>query len=284
VTTHLNPLQQALAFIVLAISLATGVAAVLPAGVSEAVIILYMYTPMIAALVMMFVFSRDGYHRDGWRTIGIAKLGLRYWPFAILAPLAIGFAGLFASFLVPDVTPTLPDGLAGTLVQTLIEAVLATVGWTLGEEFGWRGYLLPRLRVLGDRKALVVGSIVWATWHMPIIFFTSLYHPDANRLAIVILFYASVLPAGALIGYLRILSGSVWPSTIAHTVHNSAWNLTGAFMIAGSPFAEEYVGGDAGIVIGLGSALALALLVWWERRKTAAAEVAPTEARRPVAA
>ena len=42
----------------------------------------------------------------------------------------------------------------------------------LGEEVGWRGYLLPRLqeRIQSD-KALWVGGFIWAIWHYPFVVF-----------------------------------------------------------------------------------------------------------------
>jgi membrane protease YdiL (CAAX protease family) len=101
---------------------------------------------------------------------------------------------------------------------------------------------------------------------MPLILFTSLYHADGNRLLVLPLFVGTVVIAGVLIGYLRIASGSIWPATLAHSAHNAAWGLTGGFMIATSPAAEEYVAGDTGIVIAIGTGLALWALVATTRR------------------
>lgn len=38
-----------------------------------------------------------------------------------------------------------------------------------GEEFGWRGYLLPKLMVLGKFKAYLIGGALWGVWHAPLI-------------------------------------------------------------------------------------------------------------------
>ncbi len=38
---------------------------------------LYMLTPMLAALMMLLVFTKDGYRREGWKRLGLHKLGLR---------------------------------------------------------------------------------------------------------------------------------------------------------------------------------------------------------------
>jgi hypothetical protein len=38
-----------------------------------------------------------------------------------------------------------------------------------GEEFGWRGYLLPKLMPLGKSKAYVLLGAIWGLWHAPLI-------------------------------------------------------------------------------------------------------------------
>ena len=49
--------------------------------------------------------------------------------------------------------------------------IFLTIAAGIGEEFGWRGFLLPRLQI--HHNALVSGLIVgvaWATWHIPMFF------------------------------------------------------------------------------------------------------------------
>ncbi len=38
-----------------------------------------------------------------------------------------------------------------------------------GEEFGWRGYLLPKLMPLGKLKAYTLVGVIWGLWHAPLI-------------------------------------------------------------------------------------------------------------------
>src|SRR5699024_11776789 len=49
-------------------------------------------------------------------------------------------------------------------VNSLVSALA-----TLGEEIGWRGWLLPNLRPLGTWPALLLSGVIWGVWHAPLI-------------------------------------------------------------------------------------------------------------------
>lgn len=77
-----------------------------------------------------------------------------------LIPLAIGgIASFFTGGTAPQFSPELP----------IVFIVIFFLGGSFGEEFGWRGFALPRLFVLITtfNASIVLGSI-WATWHLPL--------------------------------------------------------------------------------------------------------------------
>jgi uncharacterized protein len=99
---------------------------------------------------------------------------------------------------------------------------------------------------------LVVG-LVWATWHMPLYYFVAKFLPVGNVLLFVPLFYGTIVAASFFFGYLRIYTGSTWPASIAHSVHNTAWSTLGAFTVTSSPvLVNLYLVGDYGILILVG--------------------------------
>ena len=80
---------------------------------------------------------------------------------------------------------------------------------------------------------LLVG-LVWATWHMLLIFITPIFLPG-SLLRFFPLFYGTIVAASFFYGYLRIYTSSVWPTFIAHSVHNVAWSTPAAFTVTSSP-------------------------------------------------
>ena len=47
--------------------------------------------------------------------------------------------------------------------------------FAFGEEFGWRGYLLPKLMPLGKLRAYLLSGIIWGLWHLPLVLVGFMY-------------------------------------------------------------------------------------------------------------
>ena len=72
--TKLSDLNKAVIFAVLALAL---VLAWTPIATNSFITkIVLMWTPGIAVLVMLLVVTRDGYSREGWKSLGLHRLGL----------------------------------------------------------------------------------------------------------------------------------------------------------------------------------------------------------------
>lgn len=95
---------------------------------------------------------------------------------------------------------------------------------TLGEELGWRGYLLPKLRsFFSDRIAVVITGVIWGIWHLPIIIMGHNYgtnytgYPWLGILAMIV--FCIVL--GVIEGYIYIKMESVIPVAMIHSAVNA---------------------------------------------------------------
>jgi membrane protease YdiL (CAAX protease family) len=267
VFTQLSELRKAIVYYGIVFALVIGVT-FLPLE-QKPMLLFAMLLPTLTTLFMLLVVTRDGYSRAGWASLGLHRLGIKAWPLAVLVPLAvIGIAyGVVWSIGAASFSPPADldaagwaTGLSVGLFQNL---VIIGVTVSLGEELGWRGYLLPRLSAsLGNKRGMALTGLLHGLFHMPIIFLTTYYHPDANRLIFVPLFLITFTVAGLLYGYLRLTTGSVWPASLAHSAHNYFWDFFGGITLITSPVAAEYLAGESGILIILGYGAAAAWLLW----------------------
>jgi uncharacterized protein len=255
--TKLADTSKAAIFSVLVLCMSLGAALVirfLELPPSLAMWTLWSITPTVAALIMLLVVTRDGYSKEGWKSLGLHRLGLNVWWIAFGATLlitvaasAIVWATPLASFVVPE------GGILNAITNLLIGAAIAALTFALAEEIGMRGYLQPHLMSLGRTRALLVVGLVWATCHMPLYYFVAKLFPVGNVLLFVPLFYGTIVAASFFFGYLRIYTGSIWLASIAHAVHNTAWSTLTAFTVTSSAgLVNLYLVGDYGILILIG--------------------------------
>ena len=265
--TKLTDASQAAIFSVLVLVMATGVALairILDLTTSTGMWVLWSCTPTVATLIMLLVVTREGDSREGWKVLGLHRLGLSVWWIAFgltllitVAASAVVCATPLASFVVPE------GGIIDSLLSFLIQVILFTLTFALLEEIGIRGYLLPKLLSLGRTRALALSGLVWATWHMPLILLTPVF-PVGNKLISLPLFYGTVVAASFVYGYLRLYTGSVWPASLAHAVHIAAWGVLGAFTVTSYPvIVNKYLVGDYGILILVGAVIGA---IWLNRR------------------
>lgn len=245
---NLSDLVKAGIFYALTFGMALVVAS-LSRTLGEGVLIISMFTPLVAVLLMFFVITRDGHSKTGWLSLGLHRPGLRSWGLAALMPLlAIGGA-YGAAWSIGMGQPNVPVGqeLLTLPFKLLISIAIGTLLGALGEEVGWRGYLLPHLMSLGPTRAMLVTGFLHGVWHLPGMLLTPYYHGLGSRFIVVPLFLLSITVAGVFYGYLRLTSNSVWPVAVAHRAVNTFWDQFTLFTVPVSPLALEYLAGESGL-------------------------------------
>src|ERR671919_2729198 len=172
--TKLTDTNKAAIFSVLVLCMSVGAALLirfleLPQG--YVMFTVWSFTPTVAALIMLLVVTREGYSKEGWKSLGLHRLGLNVWWIAFgvtllitIAASAVVWATPLASFVVPE------GGIIDPILSFFIFFGMSVVWFALAEEIGLRGYLQPHLMSLGRTPALLLVGLVFATWHMPLIF------------------------------------------------------------------------------------------------------------------
>jgi len=101
----------------------------------------------------------------------------------------------------------------------LTVGVIKNLGSTLGEEIGWRGFLIFELRKVMSFKSLaIVSGIIWAIWHFPII--NLMYGSGENLLLHISAFTIMIIGISVILAYYTFKSNSLWPAAVYHSVHN----------------------------------------------------------------
>lgn len=147
-----------------------------------------------------------------------------------------------------------------SLQAFLIAPILNAIS-TFGEEFGWRGYLQPKLMTLGSRNAVLLTGLIWGVWHWPVILMGYNYGkvyfgaPFLGPLAMIWF----TLSLSVIFGWLTIKAQSVWPAVIAHGALNGIAGIS-LLMVKGSP--STLLGpSPVGVIGGLGLTLAAVIIL-----------------------
>jgi membrane protease YdiL (CAAX protease family) len=203
-----------------------------------------MWAPGIAALaVTRFVLKRP------LKTLGLGRLGeKRTYLWAWLLPIGLAIAtGIFTFLFSPDkldlTFPALRQALAaapggGAIPVGLIVAAQIAISFTLaplfntlfamGEELGWRGFLLPSLLPLGQWRAILISGAIWGLWHAPAILQGHNY-PSQPVLGVLMMTVFTVL-YGAILSWLYLRTGSPWAPALGHGTLNAVAGLPVLFL------------------------------------------------------
>ncbi len=129
--------------------------------------------PSLAAFIIVLIVGGKRGFVDLLRPFGRWRISLGLWGIAIFGPAVLYLSGLGVYLLMGGEAPPfimIREEL-NLIPLYLVMVVLMPWNGPVGEEFGWRGYALPKLQ---DKygpliASLVIGSI-WGIWHLPSFF------------------------------------------------------------------------------------------------------------------
>jgi len=225
-------------------------------ALSAVLMILSGFGPTFSGLAVVALFgTRVGRREWFWRCLNW-RVSWRWFALAFLAPPALMAFALALDVSMGAESPVfsaaqhIPLAIANFVFVFLI-------GGPLGEEFGWRGYLLPALKArLNWRVASLVIGVVWGLWHLPLFVLAG----TAQSQIQMPLFLLNILAGSVLFGWLAERTrGSVLPALVLHTSLN-AW--AGIFEIVPTAATQR----PFALVTGLLALVAAGLLLTPDRK------------------
>ena len=230
-----------------------------------------MWGPGIAALIATLAVEKLPFKSLRLNTLGPKRYYLWAW---LLPPVLVILSGLLTVLIRTgqlDTEFTLMQQMmaqAGTqlpvstgvlvliqVAQALLLGPLINIIFTMGEELGWRGFLLPRLMPLGQWKALLISGLIWGVWHVPVIAQGHNY-PDHPIPGILLMIVFCVL-LGIIIGWMYLNTRSPWVAALAHGSINAWAGLPYLFL---KPGFDTALGGTLTSVPGF---LVMGLFIGW---------------------
>lgn len=191
-----------------------------------------MLCPGVSAILTKLIFDRN-MKGLGWKPGPAKWLGLAYLLPILYGAVIYGITWLlglggFTTEAVAEVVSELgmsdASGVQMVAVYTLVMGTIIFLRNSLpgafGEELGWRGFLYPELQSMTSfTTASLIGGIVWALFHLPLILFAD-YHSSTPIMFQVVMFFISAIALTFVYNWFRAKSGSVWPCVILHASHN----------------------------------------------------------------
>lgn len=203
-----------------------------------------MFIPAAVAIIFN-IFRRKGF--NGFKK----KMNAKALLFGILYPLVfILLCAVLAQILGIGTwnADKFPDS---KMLVTLVITILLNLFTVLGEEYGWRGYLLPQLtEQWGKTKATVILGIIWALFHVPAVYFLAKTTGISHPLLLCLIQAGCVFALNFPFSYCYYLSGNIIPVLFLHSV----WNVINTNVL-GDIYTNKHGMVDGNIVLFNGEGL-----------------------------
>lgn len=191
-----------------------------------------MWCPGIAGIITMLLLKRN-LKKLGWKW-GKSKYQLQSYLipllYALIAYVIIWTFGL-GKLNIDGLKTQVYDNLGFEEINSILAFVISImfVGIVgiipsalsaLGEEIGWRGFLVPALfKSQGFTKTSLITGFIWGIWHLPILLFAN-YNSGTSAWYAIACFMVMVISISFIYTWFRMKSGSLWTAVLLHASHN----------------------------------------------------------------
>lgn len=167
-----------------------------------------------------FIFQHN-FMNAGWRW---GKPTQYLWTF-LLALFIFAAPTWLESFLGLRVLPA--DTSLSVIAGKFLVGFLLTLIPGFGEEFGWRGYLLPQLaKRYSPRKATLLHAFIWWAWHLPAVIAIGARSGEPETpvwLSVAVVTLITLIPAmmnAVIYAYVWAATGSLAVSSAYHAAYD----------------------------------------------------------------
>ncbi len=194
--------------------------------------VLVSWSPGIAALLASLWLRRDlkliGWHWPSWSVFSISYI--TPLSYGLAAYLFVWISGLGGFYNETGYRALIEQWWLGKIPaawqMTALIITSATLGivrgcvTSLGEEIGWRGFLVPEMSQFLSYRATALGSgLIWSVWHYPLILAMESRF-DWHSVYCLVCFTFVITAMGFPLAWIRLKSGDVWSCAIFHASHN----------------------------------------------------------------
>ena len=248
--------------------------------INTALTAVLMFFPAISVLITRLI-TREGFKNAMLRFN--LKGNVRYYLIGWFGPFVLTLVGTLLYFVIFPSEFTLTTYMAQMatlpvspkmfwIVQLLLMVVAPLLNLVpcLGEEWGWRGYLLPKVAErMKFLPTMLLTGFIWGIWHAPIIVAGHNYgmsYPGYPWWGIIAMCVFCIV-VGTLFSYVTLKAKSCWPAVFAHGMLNGTASI-GVLFLANPMEYDHFIGPvPTGIIGGLAYVLVAIWLVGKMRKE-----------------
>lgn len=197
--------------------------------------------PSLAAFIIVFYVDGKRGLGDLLRPFLRWRAGLGWWGVAIFGTAGIFLLGLAVHLVLGGAAPPFIMIRQELYLIPLYLVIVVLMPWNgpVGEEFGWRGFALPRLQSAhGPLLASLVIGTIWGVWHLP-----TLFAPLGVLGAL-----TSAIGLGFIVPYtMTTIASSIFMTWLYNKTHKSAL-LAGIIWHASTDFWAPIILSDSSLV------------------------------------
>ena len=244
--------------------------------INTALTAVLMFFPAIGVLITRLI-TREGF-KNAMLRLNL-KGNVRYYLIGWFGPFVLTLLGTLLYFVIfpSEFTLTTYRAQMATLPfsettfwvlqgMLMLIAPLLNLVPCFGEEWGWRGYLLPKVAErMKFLPTVLLTGFIWGIWHAPIIVAGHNYgmnYPGYPWWGIIAMCVFCVV-VGTLFSYITLKTKSCWPAVLAHGMLNGTASI-GVLFLAAPMAYDRFVGPVPTGIIGAAAYIVVALWIMWK--------------------